>query len=265
MYMEKEHDSGEVLLYESRYVDGKQVRVYDMDDSWHSAVYVEPGHHFDLVFEYTKKFNLIFEHIRKDASILMIGGGAYSCPKYMISHYPGTKITVVDIDPESFRIAEKYFFLDELIEQYDPIRKGRLVPVTLDGRYYLETSAQTFDAIIDDAFYGFMPVFELKTYEAMESIKEHLNPGGIYCVNLPGYMDLNESEYLLRTLKTAQQVFRHVLLVQAYTPGSDITCNYVMFASDTCDHLSDMMEFDVSGCDVIYDEELDDLRENYDF
>lgn len=263
--MNDERNSGDVLLYESSYTDGKTVRVYDMDDSWHSAAYVDPGHHFDLVFEYTRRFNLIFEHIRKDASILMIGGGAYSYPKYVISHFPETKITVVDIDPESIRIAEKYFFLDELIARYDPINNGRLIPVTLDGRYYLETSVQTYDAVIDDAFYGFLPVFELKTYEAMESIKDHLNPGGIYCANLPGYTDLEESEYLLRTLKTAQQVFRYVLLVMAHTPGSDITSNYVMFASDTCDHLSGMMDYDVSDFDVIYDSELDDLRDNYEF
>jgi hypothetical protein len=83
---ENDHLPAEVLLYETEFVDGESVMVYEHNEGWHSAAYTREGRHFDLVFNYTKRFNLIFEHLNEDAEILMIGGGAYSYPKYDHRH-----------------------------------------------------------------------------------------------------------------------------------------------------------------------------------
>ncbi|MDO5121931.1 MAG: hypothetical protein Q4D46_07640, partial [Erysipelotrichaceae bacterium] len=123
---ENDHLPAEVLLYESEFVDGKSVMVYEHNEGWHSAAYTEEGRHFDLVFNYTKRFNLIFEHLKENAHILMIGGGAYSYPKYLISHYPDASISVVEIDPTAVDSAMSFFYLDELMEQYHPDEDHRL-------------------------------------------------------------------------------------------------------------------------------------------
>ena len=107
---ENNHLPAEVLLYETEFVDGESVMVYEHNEGWHSAAYTREGRHFDLVFNYTRRFNLIFEHLKEDAEILMIGGGAYSYPKYLISHYPDARISVVEIDPTAVESAMSFFY-----------------------------------------------------------------------------------------------------------------------------------------------------------
>ena len=107
---ENNHLPAEVLLYETEFVDGESVMVYEHNEGWHSAAYTREGRHFDLVFNYTRRFNLIFEHLKEDAEILMSGGGAYSYPKYLISHYPDARISVVEIDPTAVESAMSFFY-----------------------------------------------------------------------------------------------------------------------------------------------------------
>ena len=260
---ENNHLPAEVLLYESEFVDGESVMVYEHNEGWHSAAYTKEGRHFDLVFNYTKRFNLIFEHLNEDAEILMIGGGAYSYPKYVISHYPNASISVVEIDPTAVDSAMSFFYLDELMEQYHPDTDHRLEFITDDGRHYMEHNTHKYDAVIFDAYDGFYPVFELLTLEAMKLMHAGIKENGIFAANLPGFVDLQKSDFLLNVLYTAQQVFRHVLLVPAPTEGNDETSNYVLFASDCYDHITDMIEYDTTFSHVLYDMDTEDLWNDY--
>ena len=193
----------------------------------------------------------------------MIGGGAYSYPKYVISHYPQASISVVEIDPTAVDSAMSFFYLDELIEQYHPDEDHRLEFITDDGRHYMEHNTHAYDAVIFDAYDGFYPVFELLTLEAMKLMHAGIKETGIFAANLPGFVDLQKSDFLLNVLYTAKQVFRHVLLVPAPTEGNDVTCNYVMFASDCYDRITDMIDYNTAFSHVLYDIDTEDLWNDY--
>ncbi|MCD6337921.1 MAG: fused MFS/spermidine synthase [Verrucomicrobia bacterium] len=107
----------------------------------------------------------------------------------------GVQVDVVEINPAIVPVAEKYF-------GFDPSR------VRLhfgDGRYYLATSKESYDAIILDAFLGESPPAHLMTREAFEEMRRLLRPKGVLVMNsfgelTPGKDFLTAS--LHRTLKT---------------------------------------------------------------
>lgn len=63
-----------------------------------------------LIFPYTKYFVLGRYYLPKAKNFLMIGGGGYSFPKYLLANYPDATIDVVEIDPKMTEIAKEYFF-----------------------------------------------------------------------------------------------------------------------------------------------------------
>ena len=260
-YMEQ--DVPETLLFETEYFDGNPVRIYQVDDYWQSASYIEENMRFELVFNYMKAFDRAFEHVRTDADILLIGGAGYSYPKHIIAHYPEARITVLDNDPQAEQAARSYFFLDELIEQYDLNNSRRLVSVTADGREYLDTTDRRYDLVINDAFNGGTPVFDLCTLEALQSAKQTLHENGMLVVNVPGYRDTEESYFLMDISVTAKQVFEHVLIIPAPAVTDSETCNYVMFASDSCSRLSGMIAFDDVQGRILYDKDLQKIEDTF--
>ncbi len=251
------------VLFETEYFDGKTVRVFQTGEYWQSAAYTAEGMHFELVFKYMKTFDRAFEYVRPDADILLIGGAGYSYPKHIIAHYPDARITVVDNDPEAEKAARSYFYLDELIEQYGLADSGRLVSVTADGREFLAGSAGRYDLIINDAFNGGTPVFDLCTVEAFRTAKQLLADDGMLVINIPGYRDPAESYFLMDTVLTARQVFAHVLVIPAAALADSETCNYVMFASAGCSHLAGMIDVDDSAGRILYDRDLQKIADTF--
>lgn len=70
-------------------------------------------------------------------NVLLIGGGFTRIVQELLQH-PVERLDVVELDPELIRTAEKYVAFS------DP----RLHTTLSDGRYFLQTTDQTFDAII---------------------------------------------------------------------------------------------------------------------
>ena len=262
MNYQSDNNLKDSVFYETYYLDGEKVRVYETEDGWQSAVYVEKNRHFDLVFEYTKKFDLLFD-LKEDLSrILLVGGAGFSYPKHVLSSRRNTEMTVIDLDPTVYDTAMNYFYLDELFLKY-PDAQDRLRFINAEGRDWLETHDEVFEAIIHDAYDGFMPAITLLTKEACETVKKHLTPDGIYTVNLPGHFSLAGSEFMLNCLHTLRQVFAHVLLVRAPAPGASENTNYVAFASDCYAQIAGMMHYDDARARVYHDKNIDAVRENY--
>ena len=234
----------EIRLYKMEYVDGRQVRIYENGGVMQSAQYIEKGHHFDLVFDYMKKFNIIFD-LKKDINdILMIGGAGYSYPKYVISHYPDVSMDVVDIDPSSYENAKEFFYVDELIYEYHLHENHRLNPYTDDGKHFLETTDKKYDVIINDAFTGIDPAADMLERGTVKLIQDHLKENGIYMANLPGYNRLKKSLTLLKAVKEMKSVFKYVYLlrIESKLTGSYM-CNYVAIATDHSYEIDDTIEY----------------------
>lgn len=143
-------------------------RILRINNSYSSAMFLEKD---DLVFEYTKYYNLAEHFIPNFKNALMIGGAAYSYPKEFLRRYEEAKLDVVEIDPKLTEIAKKHFNLKD---------DNRLNIIHEDGRTFLNRSNKKYDVIYGDAFksQNSLP-FHLTTKEAVEKKYDMLNSDGV--------------------------------------------------------------------------------------
>ena len=78
---------------------------------------------------------------------LLLGGGAFSYPRYYLKNYPNCTIDVVEISEDVLKIDEAYFGLNDL-------KTERMQIIAEDGFSYLKETKETYDLIINDAFLG---------------------------------------------------------------------------------------------------------------
>lgn len=220
---------GRVLIYNTLFAK-QPVRILNIDSGYESATFIEEDKINELVFGYTKLYDLMFQCKDNIQDVLLIGGAGYSYPKYFISHYPNKNIDVVEIDPDVTEIAKKYFFLDKLIKDYDLENNKRLGLITADGRVYLNNTSKKYDVILNDAFSGYNPAKTLTTVEAVRSVKKSLNEGGAYLSNVIGSLDDSKnSKFLKAEINTIKQVFKNVYLIMVdRTDESQISNNMVI-------------------------------------
>jgi SAM-dependent methyltransferase len=109
--------------------------------------------------------------VRGAQSVLMIGGGGGGLATMLAR--TGSRVTVVDIDPESEDLARRYFWLDPNVHW-----------VTADAIRFVETGRQQFDAIIVDACDGFGIVKPFDDPETLAWLLDRACPAGSLVVNL---------------------------------------------------------------------------------
>lgn len=244
---------GRIIVEDAEY-EGCPIRLYRQSGAYSSATYLDEDKKYELVFEYMGRY----EEAQKNIDVkntLMIGGAAYQYPKYFISHHPGQSMDVVEIDGMAEKIARRYFFLDDLIEEYDIGTSGRLSLITDDGRMYLSETEKKYDAIFNDAFTGEVPVAGLATVEAAELVKSRLNPGGVYMSNVIGAISGKYSRFIESELLTLEQVFDYVcVMLTREGTEADEKSNYMIIASDTPYEWDNLVSTDTSGAVILTDD-----------
>ena len=130
------------------YKENDLCRRLNIDRGNESATFVSEDKCYELVYDYTKYYDLMFNSNIDIKETLMIGGAGYSYPKYYISHYDNKNMDVVEIDGKVTEIAKKYFYLDKLIKEYDLENSKRLNLITEDGRIFLNSNQKKYDAIL---------------------------------------------------------------------------------------------------------------------
>ena len=164
----------------------KPIRVLYVGGGFQSASYLGDAR-FEPVFEYYRAFDHMFESARPINQVLMIGAGAYSYPKHLLTSHNDTAIDVVEIDSAIVEIARKHFYVDELEQRYGENgteQAGRLRTIVEDGVTFLaHAQSATYDAIINDSFDGTNPTGLLLTPESIRQAKRCLTPGGLYLLN----------------------------------------------------------------------------------
>ena len=113
-------------------------------------------------------------------------------------------------NPAIERIARRHFFLDELETRFGAESSGRLCLHVNDALTWLESSDQTFDAIINDCFSALNPEEGLATAGAARTLEQHLVPGGLYLTNVVSSLEGPESFMLYTTIEALSTVFSHV-------------------------------------------------------
>lgn len=249
------------------YTEGdRRARLFVVDGAMQSATYIDKEMRNELNFEYMRCFAELSKLHEKCESVLMIGAGMFSYPKYLISHDPVVRVDAVDPDEDMFDYACAYFYLDELIHDYDLENSERLRFMETDGRSWLSECGLKYDIIINDAFDGFEPAINLCTKEASCLIHDHLNEGGMYLCNVPGYNEEDESLFLKGVMKTLSEEFRYVSALKAKKgsyKGSSM--NYIVLASDAIDRCPDAVEIDLSDAPVFEDTDHEGIYDTIDW
>lgn len=248
-YYDSEYNK--ILVYND-YSDEGIIRKLDVDKGFQSATYIEEEKMYDLVYEYTKYYDLIF---KKDnvQNVLMIGGGGFSYPKYFISHYLDKNIDVVEIDSKVITLAKEYFYLDNLINDYNLDTNHRLKIYNEDGRIYLNKNIRKYDAILNDAFSGTIPVKTLTTNEAIISIKKNLHKDGIYITNIPASLDGSKSKFLKAEVKTLKTKFTNVYVVPVKNQSIYELQNIIVIATDINLDINNSYELNLEDSIILTD------------
>ena len=204
-FIEKDSTYNNIYVFDSKDPLTRQpIRLLQMGRLMHSGKYVNSE---ELLFEYTKYYDLAEIFNPKIEKVLMIGGGAYSYPKAFLLKYPDKNMDVVEIDPELKEIAEKYFELKD-----DP----RLAIYHEDGRVFLNQVDKKYDAILIDAFgHDYIP-FHLATKEAVEKMYNSLTPHGVVVTNIISSLIGPKSKVLQSQYKTYASTFPNIYVFPVY-------------------------------------------------
>ena len=158
----------------------------------------------DLVGQYSKYYDLFRYFMPNATSALMIGGCAYTYPRYFLDRYPDRSLDVVEIDPGMTDIARQYFGL---------VDSPNLAIIHEDGRIFLNDTAKRYDAIFGDAFTSSSSLpFQLTTKEAIQKEYNALNDGGVVVVNLISSVTGKNGLFARSEYATYRAIFPQVFL-----------------------------------------------------
>jgi spermidine synthase len=220
IHTQKVEASSEIIELDSEY---SHIKIYEDTDPYSlnpilklvrntnhsSAMFLDSN---DLVFKYTKYYDLI-EHFNPNLKkTLLIGGGAYSYPKHYLEKFPEASIDVVEIDPMLYTLSLQYFNLPE-----SPF----LTNYPEDGRTFLNNNEKKYDAILQDAFGGHHSIpFQLTTIEAAQEMYDSLEENGIFIANVISGIEGERGQPLRAIYHTFSNVFPQTYVLQVH-PGHD--------------------------------------------
>lgn len=186
---------------------GRMAKFMRINNESSSAMFLDSD---ELVFPYSKYYRLA-EHFTPDfKSALILGGAAFSYPKYFLEKYPEATIDVVEIDPELTRLAREHFMLTD---------NPRMNVIHEDARTYLNRSDKKYDVIYGDTFKSLYTLpWHLTTREAAQKSFDMLNEGGCTVVNIISSLKGDASLFLQAELLTYQDVFPYVYVFAVMDP-----------------------------------------------
>lgn len=153
---------------------------------------------------------------------LHIGGGGFTMPRYLRAEYPGSRSTVLEIDPAVLDINR-----DEL-----GLRTGSDIKVRIgDARIAIRgLPADSADLVVGDAFASAAAPWHLTTTEFLGEVQRVLRPDGVYVLNLIDYPPLR---FVRAEARTLQEHFGHVgLIAPADVLEGRLGGNVVLYASN---------------------------------
>jgi spermidine synthase len=203
--------------------EGQVLRVLRLDRLVHSYSSLDDPTH--LVYGYEKVYSEVLtyraergDHIRA----LFIGGGGYTFPRYLDHVYPGSEITVIEIDPGVTEMAYEWLGLAPNTD---------IVTHNEDARLFMAREpAEPYDLVLGDAFNDFSVPYHLTTLEFNARVRAWLAEDGLYVINL---IDGPRGEFLRAYVHTLRETFRHVYVAPTLATWRESTrSTFVLIASD---------------------------------
>jgi len=144
---------------------------------------------FDLEVTYTRGMMcfLLFTKVAKTVLVIGLGGG--SIPKFIHHYMPEIHTTSVELNPAVIEAARNQFFL--------PPNDERLEVIAADGAVYINERLETHDVIMLDAYDSKGLAEDLSSQNFYDHCHRALTADGILVVNLWG-SDKNFDLYVQR-------------------------------------------------------------------
>lgn len=214
-----------VWVFDSKdYKTKKEVKNLKLGQQNSSAMFLESD---ELVYDYTKFYDLAAHFKPNFKKSLLLGGAAYSYPKHYLQKYPEAKLDVVEIDPRLTEIAKEHFKLKE---------DENLRIFHEDARVFLNRTTEKYDVIFGDVFctQSSLP-FHLTTKEAIQKNYDVLNDDGIVVVNLISSIEGEKGKFLRAEYATYKSIFPQVFLfpVQNENDGEVLQNNVLVALKST--------------------------------
>ncbi|MEI7511875.1 MAG: fused MFS/spermidine synthase [Candidatus Uhrbacteria bacterium] len=211
-----------VQIYPTTYRD-RSVRLLRTDFfSVQSGMFLD-GDSSELVFDYTKMYDLVGQVQASSGHALLIGGAAYSYPKAYLKKFPAGAMDVVELDPRLTELAHQYFGLKD---------DARLRIFHEDGRVFLNTvSPATYDSILVDAYSSLSIPYQLATREAVQKMHDALRENGAVLVNIVGSIEGGKGEFFRAEYATYKSVFPRVYVFWVKSDQADEVQNLMLVAT----------------------------------
>lgn len=151
-------------------------------------------------------------------SLLLVGGGVNGSLSQALQHPSLQRVDYVELDATILDLAQKLFPAEWAPLQGDP----RVRVHTMDGRFYLKSTNQKFDAVIVN-----LPdpqtaqLNRFYTREFFQEVAEKLTDDGVFSFQLRGaedYIGPELAEFLRCIHKTLREVFPEVVVI----PGDPV-------------------------------------------
>jgi spermidine synthase len=164
---------------------------------------------------------------------LVLGGGTFTLPEVILSHYPQARAEVVEIDPEVVAVGRQFFRLDN----YPQMRI-----VVDDARRYLTQSQEKYDLIFGDAYNGWRSVpSHLLTREFFQAVKNRLEPHGIFMMHIINSVQGENSALFSSVIKTTSQVFPETCVFATYPHDLTKLQSLIIVGANSDLHLDTVM------------------------
>ena len=202
-----------IVIYDREY-QGRPARFLRQDWSSSSAMFLDSE---ELVYDYTKYYALYKILTPDPKEALVIGAGAYSVPKALLSELPDVHVDVVDIEPALVELGKLFFRVPD-----DP----RLTHHIEDGRRFLHDSTKEYDLIFLDVYVSSVPA-HFATKEFFEIAKSKLELDGILIANIVGDLSRSGPSFVFAEMRTLQSVFEHSYFFAVQSPASQELQNFI--------------------------------------
>jgi spermidine synthase len=164
----------------------------------------------ELALPYTRFYRLA-EHFAPDMRrMLVLGGGGFSFPKYVLKNHANVRVDVVELDPGITALARGHFGLRD---------HPRLNIIEEDARTFLNRNTEKYEVILCDAFNSHYTIpFHLTTLEAFRRIKGSMTQDGVVLVNLLSAVEGDRGRFFRAIFATCAATFPRVMAFAVDNP-----------------------------------------------
>ena len=205
---------GPARVYQVLDDQGNPVRLLEVGGIVQSGTYIDDDRCYDLVFDPASAGLPAGKPVRR---VCVLGCGGYDYPEHLLAHHPEVVVDAVEIDPAITAIAQRYFFLDRALEEFDVESTGRLNLIEADARAYLEQPGPLYDAIVNDTFDAGEPAPSLLGVDAARAVHARLTDGGLYLTDVVAALEGPRSAFLKQQVRDLEQVFSSVHVLPCAT------------------------------------------------